>query len=89
MNIATFKLVIRGNLNFQKIEQLRKELLTQVLDIRALRDRMYAPGEYVFEGESNRSTTDLVGMIRRARFTQLRVDAQESGGSLTLNVSSM
>jgi len=88
MNLATFKLVIQGDLTFQKLDQLKKELLEQVLDIRAMKDRLYTPGEFVFEAESNRQLSELASEIRRAKFSHMRVSAEESAGSsLVLSVS--
>jgi hypothetical protein len=88
MNLAAFKLIVHGDLNYQKLDQLRKELLEQVLDIRAMKDRLYSQGEFVFEAESNRPLSELASQIRRAHFTHLKVNAEEgSGSSLLLNVS--
>lgn len=88
MNLATFKLVIRGDLNYQKLDQLKKELLEQVLDIRAMRDRRYTPGEFTFEAESNRQLSEIASQIRKARFAHMRVGTQEEGASsLILNVT--
>jgi hypothetical protein len=88
MNLSTFRLVVRGDLNFQKLDLFKKELLEQVLDIRAMKDRLYSPGEYVFEAESNRQLSELAAEIRKARFTRMKVGAQEDGTSnLVLNIS--
>jgi hypothetical protein len=88
MNLSTFKLVIQGDLTYQKLDQFKKELLSQVLDIRSMKDRFYSPGEFTFEAESNRTLGELANEIRRARFTKMRVEPRESGSSqLTVNVS--
>src|SRR5262249_27839014 len=90
MNLASFRLTVHGNLSFLKLQHLREELLSQVLDIHALRDRRYGPGETVFDAESNRSPAELAAQIRKAHFSQVKVDAQEAaGGGINLNVTSI
>jgi hypothetical protein len=90
MNIASFNLVVDGRLAFAQLERLRKEILDQVLEIRSLKDRLYSADHVVFEGESNKSTTELAQQIRRTKFTGLKVDAQDSGsGAVVLTVRSL
>lgn len=81
MNIATFRLVIAGNLSYQALQQLRRELLEQVLDIHTLRDRLYAPGQVVFEAESNRSTAELAKQIHQVHFSQVKVETTDEGAN--------
>jgi hypothetical protein len=87
MNIASLKLIIRGDLAFLQLEQLKKELMAQVVDIRTLKDRMYSHSEAVFAAESNRSVSELAQAVKRAHFTKMKVDASTSGSDLVLNVS--
>ncbi len=88
MNIPRFRLIVQGALSYPKLEQFRKELLTQVLDIRSLKDRLYSPDEVVFEAESSRTTGEVAAAIRRARFSHLKVNARDGGdGTLTVQVS--
>lgn len=90
MNLASLKLVVQGLLSYQNLELVRKELLTQVVDIRALKERMFAPGEFVFDAETNKSAADLVNAIRKAHFSQFKVDAQEgAAGSLMVKISNL
>jgi hypothetical protein len=90
MNLSSFRLIVRGDLNFQKLDLFKKELLEQVLDIRAMKDRLYAPAEFVFEAESNRQISELAAEIRKARFTHMKVTAQGDGASdLVLSITTL
>jgi hypothetical protein len=86
MNTGNFRITIQGALSFKQLEQIRKELLEQVLDIRSLRDRLYEADQVVFEAESNKTTVEIVAAIEKSRFSKMKIDVREGSGGLILHV---
>lgn len=89
LNLNGIRLIVNGRLSYSELERFRKELLDQVHEIKFLKDRMYGPDQVIFEAETSKSASDLISVIRKVRFSSLRLDFQESPGAIVLNIKSL
>ena len=68
------RLGVRGNLNYQELTQFRRLLGEKVKDIRNLKDRVYEPGQVVFEVDASGTSRQLADIVARTKFPRFKVD---------------
>lgn len=62
------RLAINGNFNYKQLEGLKKQLLKQNLNIKNLKERLFAPKQVVFELDITGGGKSLAKQLREFRF---------------------
>jgi len=89
LNLNSLRLAVSGNLNYKQMNEFKKQL-TEVREIKSLRERLFEPSRVTFEAEVTGSSQDLATSMRRSNFPMFRVDVGEvQDDSLVLNVKAM
>ena len=78
----TVNIVVRGDLNYLDLENLKKEILLKIPEMRTLRERSMEKGRMALEGDLVGSVNQLVKKIETSKFEkfELRVDNVATGG---------
>lgn len=74
LGAALLRLTLRGSLNYQQLEQFKKTIISQVRDIKSLRERMFEPSSITFEVDASSSAKQLAEEITRQKFARFKVE---------------
>lgn len=66
-----------GDLDYQQLSQLKKLVLTQVKDVKTLKERYFAPGRVVFEVDSSVNSRQLAENFKAKSFPRFQMDVAE------------
>jgi hypothetical protein len=74
-SLITLSLV--GDLNYQQLSQLKKLILTQVKDVKTLKERFFAPGRVSFEVDSSVNPRQLAEAFKAKSFPRFQLQVGE------------
>lgn len=82
------RLSVRGPLDYMQLQTLKKSIQEQVKEVRTLKERLFEPGQIVFEVDATTNSQGLAQAFQGKKFAQFKVEVQDlSGGGLLLKVS--
>ena len=73
------RLVVNGNLSFQRLKMFKEQFLNQVTGVKTLRERKFLPGQVVFEIDSDSSADQISQSIAKTSFKNFQVNVAGSG----------
>jgi hypothetical protein len=89
LNLNVVRIEINGSMNYKQGSEL-KRLISQLRDVRALRERWIESGRVVYEAEASVSGQDLAKVIEKSRFPDFRVEVSSSrDDGLALSVKAL
>ncbi len=87
---SLISLAVIGDLDFQQLNQFKKLLLTQVKDVKTLKERFFAPGRVTFELDSSVNPRQLADVIKAKSFPRFKLDVSEvRADGLDIKVNSL
>lgn len=82
------RLSVRGPIDYQQLQTLKKSIQEQVKEVRTLKERLFEPGRIVFEIDATTNAQGLVQAFQGKKFAQFKVEVQElAGEGIQLKVS--
>jgi hypothetical protein len=89
LNLNVVRLAVNGSLNYRQEAEF-KRLLSQVREIKVLKERLFEPSRVVFDAETAVSGTDLAKTLQKTKFPLYSVEVQNSqDDSLALSVRAL
>lgn len=86
---SLLRVAVRGGLSYSQLFQFKKLLLEQVRDLKTLKERMFEPGQVIFETDSSASPDGLAASIRGKTFPRFQVTVSNvSSSGIDLRVES-
>lgn len=79
LNTRPFVLRVRGSLSPKELKSFQDELSSKVRDIRSLKERLMARGDFSFEAESPQAPAALVDTIQGLSFKDFQLKASLDG----------
>lgn len=73
------RLVVNGDLSFQRLKMFKEQFLNQVAGVKTLRERKFLPGQVVFEIDSDSSVDQITKAIAKTRFQNFQINVAGSG----------
>ena len=87
---SLISLAVIGDLDYQQLNQFKKLLLTQVKDVKTLKERFFAPGRVTFELDSSVNARQLADTIKTKTFPRFKLDiAEVRADGLDIKVNSL
>jgi hypothetical protein len=74
---GVFRLVVRGRLGPKDIEDLKRNLVLGVREIKGIRERVFESGQVTFEVDSPATPQQVAQSLRQAKLTQYKVQVQD------------
>ncbi len=71
------KLSFRGSLTPPQINDLKRSFLSEIRDLKTMRERMFEPGQISFESDTSLSAEQLAAVIRQQAFRGFHLDILE------------
>ena len=86
LNLTTLRISVLGSLNYRQASEFRRQL-SELRDIRSLKERLTATSQTVFEAETPVSAGELAKTVQKTRFNGFNVSVDSSrDDSLVLGV---
>jgi hypothetical protein len=86
LNLNIVRLSVVGPLGYKQMAEFRRQL-SNVRDIRVLKERLFEPNRVTFEAETSTSGQELAKLVEKASFSQFKVDVDSAqDDSLVLSV---
>lgn len=74
---SLIQLSLLGDLDYQQLNQLKRLILTQVKDVKTLKERYFSPGRVTFELDSSVNARQLAEAFKSKDFPRFRVEVAE------------
>lgn len=71
------RLSVRGPLDYSQLQALKKVIQEQVKEVRTLKERLFEPGQIVFEVDATTNSQGLVQAFQNKKFAQFKVEVQD------------
>lgn len=71
---SLINLAVVGDLNYQQMQSFKSSLMSQVRDIKSLKERLFSPGRVTFEVDSSVNSRQLAEGLKSKRLDQFQVD---------------
>ncbi len=82
------RLSVRGPLDYMQLQTLKKSIQEQVKEVRTLKERLFEPGQIVFEVDATTNSQGLMQAFQGKKFAQFKVEVQDlASEGLLLKVS--
>lgn len=73
LNSLQYRLVVEGELTPNQVEQVRKMLTEQILEVRSIKERLFQRERFEFEVEATKPSSGLVEILRKKTWTRFKV----------------
>jgi len=71
------RLSVRGPLDYMQLQTLKKSIQEQVKEVRTLKERLFEPGQIVFEVDATTNAQGLKQAFQGKKFAQFKVEVQD------------